>query len=362
MKKTFFLLAFILPVCSMLAQPPTPVMPVVSDGNDAKILSIGSENNASADQQGIDNFSRILQTNDGNSAVVQQINPKTHPSNEIVSRVYQPGARNKAFVTQVHDGTLGDLGYITARIVQSGDDNKATQLQGPGNKTGNLLAVTRQGGDLNVAKQEQHGYRNNEFIKQEGNSNVGMQLQENGVMGSNTVILQPGEGNKAYQNQTGSGTNLKALTIQEGNGNKSTQNQTGWVNNALVRQTGSTSVAQQDQVGKLNYASIKQTSGGNVAKQSQDNTGSFNAGFAEGYPAANTALILQEGGDGNIAHQTQTIHVSSAYPWDANWGRIHQEGGGNKAYQTQDGGNNLGIVNQVGIGNVAHVSQSQSIL
>jgi len=357
MKKTLFLLAFILPVCSVLvAQTPTPVVPAASDQNYYLILSTGNNNHATVDQQNPDNWARILQPGSGNSATVKQINYNTDVDN-VIGKVYQEGNNNKARITQEYDGTLGPLGVMEARINQTGNGNRATQEQGPGNKTGEMLAVTNQSGNGNAGHQEQHGYYNNEFILQEGNSNVGRQLQENGVMGSNTVILQPGSGNKAYQNQTGSGTALNAFTLQEGNGNKSTQNQTGWVNLAVVNQQGNTSRARQDQAGPLNLARIRQNTSANVATQSQDNTG---GNHTAGYPAANVASILQEGGNGNVAHQVQTS-VSTPLPWEANYGIIHQDGGGNKAWQTQDGGNNLGYVIQVGNGNVAHASQSQTI-
>lgn len=221
-----------------------------------------------------------------------------------------------------------------------------------------MLAVTNQTGNNNVGKQEQHGYKNNEFIDQIGNGNTAKQFQGNGLMGSNAIAWQNGNNNKAFQTQT-SGTAQNALAIQTGNGNKATQNQDGWVNLAVTFQPGSNNVAQQDQAGPLNLAGIWQETNGNVAKQSQDNTG---GDHTSGYPAANSAGILQVGGNGNKAFQTQSsVSVAPPPAWEPNAGLIIQNGANNSAWQTQDGGNNLGAVFQVGNGNVAHASQSQVI-
>jgi len=197
MKKTFFLLALILPVCSLLAQTiPTPVMPDADDQNYLMITSDGSNNVANVDQQGKDNWSTVFQDGNSNKAVVKQINHNTtnalNPDNydNVVSTVTQLGNGNRAKVTQEHDGTLGPLGVMTANILQDGNNNRATQKQGPGNKTGVMMADIFQDGNGNKANQEQGGYLNNEFITQVGNSNVAKQFQGNGLMGSNALILQ----------------------------------------------------------------------------------------------------------------------------------------------------------------------------
>ncbi len=367
MKKTFFLLAFILPVCSVLAQP-YPFTPGTVDDNLAVIRTTGDNNVASADQQGDDNVSFIKQTNDGNKAIVTQINPNSDDADNIFSRVKQSGKNNKAFVTQEHHIGTVKHGTLVALINQSGNDNKATQVQGPGSKTGyKTYARINQSGNGNVANQQQLGYRNDMIIKQAGNDGVAKQSQDNGVMGSLALINQAkgGKGNKAYQTQTSAspdwGTSLVALSHQSGDNNKSTQNQQGWVNRAKVNQSGNKNVARQDQVGVLNLATIKQRSNGNTAKQNQSNVGGYH--HSPAYVAANVANILQEGGKDNVAHQTQTfVSPSPTIHITGNWGNIYQNGKENKAFQTQDGGNNIGIVIQNGNGNTAHVSQNQSVI
>jgi hypothetical protein len=362
MRKTFFLLAFILPVCSLVAQTnPNSFTPGTLDDNVSKIKSIGEDNIAKADQQGWDNISIIKQLEaKGNKAVVTQINHNEHVDNNIFSKVKQTGDHNKAFVTQEHNGTLKN-GLMEAYIKQTGDHNKATQIQGPGNKTGSeTFAKIKQTGDGNVARQEQGGYKVNMFIRQHGDDGVAKQTQGNGVMGSLAKIYQaPGtKENKAYQTQT-SGTALEAVSKQTGDKNKSTQNQEGWVMLAKVKQSGNKNTARQDQTGKLNLALIDQESNGNKAKQDQ----SYDGVNLPGYRAANDAYILQEGGKENVAHQTQTFSQGNTDTGlIGNWGRIYQDGKQNRAYQTQDGGSNIGTVIQTGEGNVAHVSQSQSVI
>jgi hypothetical protein len=366
MRKAFFLLAFILPVCSLLAQTnPTSLIPGTGDDNVSMIKSsIGNGNSASADQQGWDNLSIIRQLDaDGNKAKVTQINHKDIPGTEDnfnYSKVKQTGDDNKAFVTQEHNGTSVH-GLLEAYILQAGDDNKATQIQGPGNKTGSeTVARIKQTGDDNVARQEQMGYKVTMTIRQYGDDGVAKQTQGNGVDRSQVKIYQADgtKDNKAYQTQT-SGSSLEAVAMQTGSSNKSTQIQDGWVMLAKVKQSGNNNTARQEQDGKLNLALIKQESNGNIAKQNQ----SYDGDRLTGYHAANDAYILQTGGKENVAHQTQTVSTDNIDPdFVGNWGRIYQDGKFNEAYQTQDDGHNIGTVIQTGNSNVAHVSQSQSIL
>ncbi len=65
MKKTILLLALILPVCSLVAQPPVSSLPI-HGLNESLVLQGGNSNDATVAQTGIDNYSLILAGNGGN--------------------------------------------------------------------------------------------------------------------------------------------------------------------------------------------------------------------------------------------------------------------------------------------------------
>jgi len=128
MKKTIFLLALILPVCSLVAQPPAvSSLPdeginhsmIYQDGDDntADVLQDGlnnwslikaddDDNTHNVDQEGSKNYSYIYQEK-GNLADVTQKSKKNKPDNINLSWIYQPGDDNSAYVVQDHNGTDG---------------------------------------------------------------------------------------------------------------------------------------------------------------------------------------------------------------------------------------------------------------
>lgn len=381
MKKTIFLLAFILPICSLLAQTPIdrPLDLTLEDGNIGIVDQIGTLNTGSIDQQGEDNYSLITQRESGNTATVVQ-EAADPDANAALSIVNQTGSENTATVTQIHTATpgAGPQGIAEAYVEQSGNGNDATQVQGPDNKLGSAWMLTVQTGDGNTSEQEQNSYYNEAFINQTGKRGIAKQYQDRGLpvgyegATSNLAIIdQGGEENEAYQIQNGHANDV--YSFQTGKGNYSHQIQgneaaTSWVGLAIVNQTGDKNDADQSQYGSVNNAFITQTSNDNEATQSQTNTG----GGVNPYHAANSAHIVQMGGDGNVAEQEQTIDFNTAPiggdPYDStpmmypNVGHIYQDGNDNEAYQTQTGGYNVGLVIQDGDGNVATVTQSQNVI
>jgi hypothetical protein len=287
-------------------------------------------------------------------------------------------------VTQIHKAEWNDpdnlhtgpQGLVEAYIVQTGDDNAATQVQGPDNKLGDAYMITDQSGNGNIAEQEQNSYSNEAFINQTGIQGVAKQYQDRGLpvgyieaTSNLAVIDQGGERNDAYQIQNGHAND--AYSFQTGVGNYSHQVQgndaaTSWVSFAVVAQSGNYSDAEQTQLGEVNYGVINQSSNHSYAMQHQENTGDG----VNPYHVSNSAHITQQGGDRNIAEQTQVIEfdptpaemgstLPAMYP---NVGHIFQNGSNNEAYQTQTGGHNIGLVSQTGNGNIANVTQSQSII
>ena len=432
MKKTIFLLALILPVCSLVAQPPA-VSSLPDDGiNHSIILQNGDANNANVTQVGLTNWS-LIETTDGgnidvidqdggtnysylyqnkkNQAYVTQTSVQEKPHNINLSWINQPGKRNIANVTQDHNGSTAGPGEVVleAYLWQSGDDNEATQIQGPApeGESKGLWAVTVQTGDDNDAYQKQKKDNNHALILQKGSNNGAEQRQDlgNDVASNNhafiwqrgdnnrtasqvqngdnnwAIAIEPGDGNSSYQeqgkpdgsklavsdlavvfqagdhnaaNQHQYGTENIAASGQWGNKNISDQIQDGTQNLAISVQTGHGSSAKkqtayQEQNGTRNLAGILQEGNKGEAKQIQSNDGAI-------FWPPNVAAIYQTGGDDNIAHQTQTnTGDGSGIP---NLAFVHQNGSDNESYQTQHNGFNVSGIYQNGDGNYANVVQT----
>ncbi len=147
MKKTIFLLALVLPVCSMVAQPLVADLPI-ADVNLSTIVQLGNSNAAVVTQDGLNNYSFIESLNGGNgdadvnivdqdggtnysfinqnkdnTAIVVQKSDQLLEHNVNLSWIDQSGKRNWASVTQDHNGTTAgpDQVALEAYIDQSGN-------------------------------------------------------------------------------------------------------------------------------------------------------------------------------------------------------------------------------------------------
>ncbi len=424
MKKTIFLLALVLPVCSMVAQPLVGDLPtddvnlsvivqvensnssvVTQDGlnNYSFIHSLNGENAENiVDQDGGTNYSYVMQ-NKGNSAVVTQQSRQLPEHNVNLSWIDQSGEGNAATVLQQHNGMTAGPAFVVleAYIDQSGDNNIAGQIQGPapGTETEGLYATIDQSGDLNEAFQKQKKDGNYAEIIQEGDENKAMQYQDLGAEGtvaSNNVAfiwqegdlnqtavqsqngddnwaiaLVPGSSNSSYQEQGKGGTETAernvAVVYQDGDGNDAVQKQIGHENIAGSVQFGDINESTQHQKGEQNIAISVQTGNGTIADPQtslQDQTGE-----------RNVALVLQ---DGNTGDATQ-VQVNEGTPMlPPNVALIIQTGGsGNSAYQSQtigdpfvipniagayqEGNNNISSQIQVGGSNISGVYQNGNL-
>ena len=432
MKKTIFLLALILPVCSLVAQPPA-VSSLPDEGiHHSMIYQNGDNNEATVTQDGLTNWSLIKTTDGGNidvidqnggtnysylyqnkknQAYVTQTSEQEKPHNINLSWINQPGKRNVATAVQDHNGSTAgpDKVVLEAYIWQSGNDNTATQLQGPApeGESKGLWATTVQSGNDNDAYQKQKKDNNRALILQQGDNNGAEQRQDLGNDGASNnhafiwqsgddnrtatqvqngdnnwaIAIVPGDGNSSNQEQGKSdgsklavrdlavvyqagnhndadqyqyGTENIAASGQWGNKNTSYQKQDGTQNLAISVQTGNGThakkqTAYQKQTGTRNLAGILQEGNKGEAKQIQSNDGAI-------FWPPNVAVIYQTGGADNIAHQTQTrTGDGSGIP---NLAFAHQDGSDNQSYQTQTGGFNVSGVYQNGDGNIANVVQT----
>ena len=150
MKKTFFLLALILPVCTVIAQLPEPATPlpgnvslvnqdgwfnhvtVEQDGayNLSTVNTLGMFNaRSSVDQDGGMNNSTVFQLGLGNEVDVTQVNTEEQDDLENLnfSWITQMGFGNDATVVQDHQpyGQTNAKGTLDAFVLQTGNGNRS---------------------------------------------------------------------------------------------------------------------------------------------------------------------------------------------------------------------------------------------
>lgn len=343
----------------------------------AEISQEGLMNKAGVNQSGPGYIrAEVKQEKGFNTAKIDQINLHNMPGALIESKVIQTGIGNDATVKQTHNG-MG-MFPLTAKIVQTGNKNTASQIQGPASFSpflGPLSAKIIQTGNGNTANQEQYGVNNKAKIIQTGNHNTASQLQTNA---SNLAkIIQTGNDNTADQKQYG--MNLKAKIIQKGDGNTANQEQYGMFNVAYASQPGNNNLSTQiqHQFSSNNYASVLQK--GNWGTAWQEQSGNWNKAEIEqgdysfgnkaiqiqksdGQAAfgnyVNIAKITQDGFGSNYAEQYQT-NMFNVIPNEAT---IAQTGFMNYASQTQFGGSNLSTITQTGTSNTAVVTQTPFIM
>lgn len=334
---------------------------VFAQTNVSDIKSTGNDHHAGVAQTGMHNTSKIIQEKEDNVAMVEQINPHLLSGNIVISEIKQTGRRNYADVMQNHDGsTEGNAeGPIEAKIMQSGNDNDAFQVQGPHGQLGNNSALINQSGNSNFATQVQVKYMNDAKILQSGNGNFARQEQDLNLTpdafgsANSASINQSGKNNFADQYQDG-WANTAGID-QSGSNNTATQNQFNysWKSNAEINQSGNGNYAEQDQVGLLNDAEAKQMANAGYAKQVQLSEGGKRSGTD--YTPYNKGVIIQKGGSDNGAEQWQEANTTD---FDMNYAKTLQDGSNNWALQDQTGGFNTSNVSQVGSGNSANVVQT----
>lgn len=317
MKKTVFLLAFILPVCTLFAQLPPPVIPLA--GNISDVDQDGLFNSADVSQNGDYNWSTVNTAGVGNG---ESFVDQTGSMN--TSTVLQIGLGNSVDVTQKNDpGQTTDENLNYSWITQFGMGNKATVDQehvqfgvGP---DGTLEAYVLQTGIGNESDQAQKGMQDVAIVVQSGIGGEAVQKQGN----------TPLAGGEAYASYA-----------------------------AIVQlPMAFDSKAEQHQTGKWNVAGIIQGEGKHTAQQLQVSRSHVDPSNIP-LDLPNVAGIIQVDGSmmfRNTASQAQYYDGTSEY---GNWAGAYQQGGGNMSNQTQVGGNNLSGVSQVGGGNAANVVQT----
>jgi hypothetical protein len=320
MKKTVFLLALILPVCTVIAQLPEPAIPV--PGNVSLVNQDGMLNHVTVTQDGAYNLSTV-----NTLGIFNRESSVDQDGGMNNSTAFQLGIGNKVDVTQVNADLEDDVDNLNfSWITQLGMGNEVEVIQNhqayepKPNAKGTLDAFVLQTGSGNRAKQYQTGMRDLAIVYQDGRNGVAVQKQ----------------GNSQFME----GNSYSALAV-------------------IVQESSSKgSEAYQHQVGTWNAAGILQGADDGIAKQEQLSDKTTNPSHIP-LDLPNVAGIVQEElgffKKDNEAYQVQFYDGVSTY---GNWAGALQLGGGNVSTQIHHGGNNLSGVLQIGAGNEAYVKQS----
>ncbi|MDI9421077.1 MAG: hypothetical protein QM451_02440 [Bacillota bacterium] len=302
-------------------------------------------------------------------AIVMVASMTTMVFAENTALVVQDGNRNEAVVDQ--DGETNDT-----VITQEGNANEADVAQ----RGVTTSALIEQLGNRNSAEVEQEGatgtgWTHEAFITQDGNDNDAVIRQFVYYHGALGTILQVGNRNMAdiLQNGNQFGAGSFALIEQFGNANEAKQIQTAYGSpliKAQIYQLGDRNFADQHQRHTA-YADVSELYAvqiGNANRvtqlQSEIGYGSLNRyGLAFQFGDRNEAEMTQRGhevehtayavqvGDGNKTWQTQLFGEQL--------GAILQMGDRNEATQYQSDGTNVGTIVQWGNANTA--SQTQAV-
>ncbi len=301
--------------------------------NYSNVIQLGDENDAWVNQQGNSNASNIQQgtfifgRSDKNYAQVDQAGDKNDATiNQIAdnniaisNQTSVDGARNGNTSYQSQLSTFAREGN-TAISNQAGTNNEAVQVQINGFlQKGNYAEINQGDADnqdmasKSYAEQLQTGARNEAYINQRQKGNIAFQKQvgtDNVAIADQSKNGLTEDGNFVSQLQLGDDN--RAVTNQFGDKNSSVQQQLGSDNVSLTIQsfTRMGNLAQSLQGGNNHDSYINQRSNGNKAMVDQLGTGhksviNQNTGFTGGNFSTtgnNSATVKQR--NGNISLST----------------------------------------------------------
>lgn len=299
-----------------------PIPPGNIDGNYVNLLQVGS-----------------------NTATLTQDGGTLGGSNGNVSNMYQYGSSN-ASITQSNNA-LGN----GAAIYQG--DNQG----GVGNVNGNEASVSQQGGALGRSQ------NNIADIKQEKSGQTGRIIEENLSIDNIANIMQLGGKGTAIADQSNNSQRNNAAITQFADASGTNQAYINQLDNshdnrAAINQHDNSSLAVIDQVTETanNEATINQGSSTNSGTGNTATMGQANA-YAEGGMTGNKATIDQNttrDGGNNEAQVFQGRDPSVTTPRVVALGVSSQ----NKAYVSQQGSNNAGLLFQAGDKQDADIKQT----
>jgi len=287
------------------------------------------------------NYSKISQSNDGNSAEINQtgvLNQVGDPSNTSEGGVVQSGLSNDITITQSGDfnkvSQFRPEKGVTNAVIQNGESNSAIIEQMNGGQIVGLRTYAYHPG-----------------LEQQGNSNHAEIYQSGGSGNQVGELFQHGESNQAYINQVGEEN--YANLHQRGNGqeNLSVIQQDGTGNDAgdvAVNGNNNTTAVIQG------FSVILPTKSSGLEGNSESPFGSSDNNQATQWinGTGNESAIFQGGIGDNQAFQ----HLPSTYYGTGNWLIITQEGAGNNASQYIGGNGNNSLILQSGPSNDASVN------
>ncbi|HAV55202.1 MAG: curlin [Aequorivita sp.] len=334
------------------AQSLTPQGPAPASANMSHSIQNGNDNKVAISQVGTKQGAYTDQADGtgsgGNQGRIRQegnVGPNSGVAN--MAELYQRGTDNQS--TQYQFGDKNEALVKQGNLLSGSDGNRALIQQGAtGAQQGekNKAEITQNGND-NQARTQQRYDKNEALTNQFGNGNyadIGQNAQPNGSMGHAAEIGQTGLDNDAWIRQEGNGARNEATALQLGDNNFSWQEQDasasgGMGNNAYVAQG-------------LDVRPNPIAAGLYLDLLSVDviNNGSLNS------LATNAKAFQFQDGDDNVAASLQF--------GDGNYSEQHQDGDDNHALVVQNafgnpaGNSNYAKQTQTGDDNEAAIGQN----
>lgn len=393
MKKAGLLFITILSISVVIAQN-TSIVTQMGNENTGIVLQTGDLNTGlitSVGDKNKDDVTKWRTWPNGVSALMLAKGIK-QVGNENVGDIMQTGSRQEAGIAQIgdnnnaaitqNDPSLGAWGQNAAFVDQLGDLNLSIQnQQGKANNS-----YFRQLGNSNRAESQQiDNYTGFTIVEQIGNGNKSYQYQEYSAGwegGNNATANQRGNLNDARQEQHGIENN--ASITQQGHSNTADQYASGDDNDAQTVVAGSGNTVDQDAIGNNNfsYLAASNNTDDNMMKSyqsgdnnyvnsriygtnadgsdnndldiSQDGTGNKSTNKVRGN--SNELDVIQKG-SGNIAG-TNNVNWGIIQDGDSNEADIYQDGLGNVAKISQTGDSNVGSISSIGDGHSGIIIQT----
>lgn len=259
---------------------------------------------------------------------------------ENAATVNQDGDRNATAVEQ-------ELGVNTVRVNQDGYDNLTSVRQGGGPDSTDRPSTT-------WAYVDQDGYRNEAVVDQHGAHYDGH---------THTLYI--------YQHGNDNYANIKQASVFHGAW--ASIDQSGYGNSAGIDQVGNSYTKEKGAAGTTSYAVIRQQDNDNYAYQLQRafyTGGNFIRALIDQKGTANIATQEQQYRDVGLvgleayAYQdgfkNESVQVQQK-GYGARHGEVVQTGNRNYAAQTQEAGNQVAFIGQVGNDNWAVVNQLNKV-
>jgi len=350
------------PAAPTNAQALTPMAPAPASANMTESYQSGNDNKVAVRQIGTKQGAYTMQgdgTGTGNNQgiILQEGNVGPNSGVANMAELHQKGTKNQSRQSQFGDRNEA---LVNQGLTDTGSERNRAEIQqgATGAQQGQKnKAQIDQDGDRNQARTQQRFDKNEALTNQDGDRNyadIGQNASPNNSAGHAAEVDQVGEDNDAWIRQEGNGARNEASALQYGDDNYSWQEQDasasgGMGNNALVTQ-GDIYVG--NPMAAALYTDLDNVD--NITNGAY-NPGSDNAKAFQFQDGDDNIAVSAQFGDGNYSEQDQDGDDNDALIVQNAYG--NPAGGVNYAKQTQDGDDNVAGIAQNGSSHRALQSQ-----